>query len=180
MNRIIFVLLAIILLSAPLVIDNTASRIYGKEKTRAVDPNDPSNRLFQLLDGSYGGKLADFYLLGEIYKNPKDPSEELQRVLRVDYDKSRGFGKLNIHVRSVGKMQPDQLKSYTPKLIYDFGVADLEKFVKTGPGRLGQPGDLYLRATDDRPLATSAVTEDVQHEFDRLITDWLLPALQKK
>src|SRR3989442_12501742 len=46
---------------------------------------DPTLRLFHLIDNSYGGKLAEFYILADIYKDQKNPNEELQRVLRVEY-----------------------------------------------------------------------------------------------
>ncbi|PYV09288.1 MAG: hypothetical protein DMG23_11240 [Acidobacteria bacterium] len=85
-----------------------AAALIAKEKTPAIDPNDPTLRLFHLIDNSYGGKLAEFYILADIYKDQKNPNEELQRVLRVEYDKSRAFGKLSLYVRTVGKMEPDQ------------------------------------------------------------------------
>jgi hypothetical protein len=156
------------------------SLVHAKEKARAADPNDPTSRLFQLLDTGYSGKLVDFYLLGDIYKDPKNSNDELQRVLRVDYDKNRGFGKLKLYVRSVAKMQPEQLKAYTPKMVYEYGVADTEKFVKTERGPLGKTGDLYLRATDDRPLSSTPISEEAEQEYERLLTDYVLPALQKK
>lgn len=152
----------------------------GKQKAEAVDPNDPTLRLFQLLDNSYGGKVQDVFLLADIYPDPKNSGQELQRVLRLEYDKSRAFGKLRVSVRNVAKMQPEQLKTYTPKMVYEFGVEDAEKFVKTEPGSLGRSGDLYLRSTEDRPLATSPVTEEARKTYQHLITDYLLPALQKK
>jgi hypothetical protein len=154
--------------------------VLAKQKAEAVDPNDPTLRLFQLLDNSYGGKLEDFYVLADIYSDPKKPGQELQRVLRIEYGKSHPFGKLKIYVRSVGKLAPDQLKTYTPKIVFDFGETDLEKFVKTEPGPLGKTGDLYLRSTEDRPLATSPVTDEARKAYEHLITDYLLPALQKK
>lgn len=154
--------------------------LYAKRKGQEANPNDPSLRLFQLLDTSYRGKLVDFYLLADIYKDPNNPGQELQRVLRLEYDKDRAFGKLRIYVRSVAKLTPQQLKTYNAKEVYDFGVADSEKFVKTEPGQLGAPGDLYLRATGDRPLATSPITDDIQKTYERIITDFLFPALQKK
>jgi len=157
-----------------------AAALMAKEKTPAVDPNDPTLRLFHLIDNSYGGKLAEFYILADIYKDQKNPNEELQRVLRVEYDKSRAFGKLSLYVRTVGKMQPDQAKAYTPKMVYEFGVADAEKFVKTEPGPFGKTGDLYLRSVDDRPLASSPVTESARQTYERLLNDHILPALQKK
>ncbi len=162
------------------LVGSTAGALYGKEKAQASDPNDPTFRLFQLLDNSYGGKLADFYMLADIYKDPKNPSQEFQRVLRLEYDKNRGFGKLSLYVRSVDKMQPEQLKVYTPKMVYEFAVADSEKFVKTEPGLFGKTGDLYLRSTDDRPLASSPITDDLRKVYEHFVTDHLLPALQKK
>ena len=154
--------------------------LRAKDKTSAVDPNDPTLRLFQLLDGTHGGKLVDFYLIADVYKNPDNADEELQHILRVEYDKDRVFGKLNIYVRSEGKIHPDQMRTYTPKEFYDFGLSDLEKFVKTEPGPLGKPGDMYLRAGDDRPLATAPVTDEVRKAYEAYLTQQLIPALQKK
>lgn len=156
-----------------------AAQLHAKQKD-AVDANDPTVRLFQLLDGSYGGKLGDFYLLADIYPDPKNPGQEFQRVLRVEYDKNRAFGKLKVYVRSVAKMQPDQLKTFTPKMVYEFGVEDAEKFVKTEAGPLGRMGDLYLRSTEEHPLATAPVTDEERKTYQRLVTDHVLPALQKK
>ncbi len=62
---------------------NPAGALYAKQKADAVDLNDPSLRLFQLLDGSYGGKLSDFYVMADVYPDPKNAGQELQRVLRV-------------------------------------------------------------------------------------------------
>ncbi len=154
--------------------------LYAKEKTPAFGPDDPTFRLFQMLDASYGGKLADFYIIADIYKDPGNPNEELQRVLRVEYDKNRGFGKLNLYIRSVGKMGPEQLKAYTPKMIYEYGVSDLEKFVKTEPGPFGKPGDVYLRASDSGPLASSPINDDRRKAYEHFLTEHLLPALHKK
>jgi hypothetical protein len=58
----------------------------GKDKPLVVTPDDPTYRLFQLLDMTRGGKLADFHVIGNVYKNPQNPQEELQRVARVAYD----------------------------------------------------------------------------------------------
>ncbi len=165
---------------AALLIASSPARVLAKHKPQDPSANDPTPRLFQLLDTSYGGKLNDWYLLGEIYKNPSKPNEELQRVYRVEYDKAHAFGKLAIYIRAVSKLQPEQLKTYTPKMVYDFGVADLEKFVKTQPGVFGQTGDLYLQSSGERALATAPVTEEIQKEYDKIVTDELLPALQKK
>ena len=145
-----------------------------------ADPNDPTVKLFQLLDSSYGGKLGDFYLLADIYPDPKNPGQEVQHVLRVEYDRNLSFGKLKLYVRSVAKMQPDQLKAYTPKMAYEFGVEDSEKFMKAEPGPLGRVGDLYLRSSEDHPLAKAPVTDEARKTYERLLTDYVLPALQKK
>jgi hypothetical protein len=156
--------------------------LRAKDKSAPVDPNDVTFRLYQLLDDTHEGKLSDYYLLADIYKDKdsKDSSEELQHVLLVDYDKNRGFGKLNLHVRAVGKLAPEQLKTYTVKQIYDFGVDDLEKFVKTEPGQFGKTGDLYLRATADLPVATAPITEDARKSYEFYLTQYLIPSFQKK
>jgi hypothetical protein len=158
------------------------SLLSAKDKTPPVDPNDVTFRLFQLLDDSHGGKLDDFYVLADIYKD-KDPANadgELQHVLRVEYDKNRMFGKLNIHVRCMAKLAPEQLKTYTLKQIYDFGADDSEKFVKSEPGELGKAGDMFLRATGDRPPASTPITDDARKEYEFFLTQYILPALQKK
>jgi hypothetical protein len=146
----------------------------------AVNPNDPTLKLYQWLDQNHGGRLTDFYLLGDTYEDPANPGEKLQRVLRVEYDKNRAFGKLNVYVRSVGKITEEHMRTYTPKDFYEFGLMDLEKFIKTDPGPLGQRGDLYLKATEDRPLATSPITDEVRKHYEALIVQNVLPALEKK
>lgn len=167
-------------LVAPEFSSSRAGSVFAKEKTPPIGPDDPTVRLFQLLDSAYGGKLSDYYILADVYKNPNNPNEEFQRVLRLDYDKGKTFGKLNLYVRSVGKMQPEQLKAYTPKMVYEFGVADGEKFVKTEPGSFGRPGDVYLQASEDRPLTSAPVTDETRKMYDRLVTEHVLPSLQKK
>src|SRR5215831_9262341 len=127
---------------------------YGKEKAPRIDPNDPTQRLFDLLDTTRGGKLEDFFVLADVYS---EQGKEFQRVVHADYDKNRAFGKLRISVRSVAKMAPEQLQTYTAKQVYDFGEVDLEKFVKTEPGEFGKPGDIYLRGDAETPLATSPI-----------------------
>ncbi len=154
--------------------------LLAKEKVQAVDTNDPTYRLFLLLDSTRGGKLADFYLLADVYKDPKNPDQELQHVLRVDYDKNRFFGKFRIYVRSVAKLTPEQLGTYTPEKVYEFGASDSEKFEKIEPAPFGQRGDLYLRAEDDRPLSSAPITEDVKKAYEVYLTQYVLPALQKK
>lgn len=149
-------------------------------KAPAVDPNDPTVRLFQTADNSKGGKLADFYLLADVYKDPALPSEEAQHILKVDYDKAKLFAKLQIVVRSVGKIQPDQMKAYTAKEFFEFGLADQAKYMKTEPGPFGKPGDMYLVSTADRPLASAAITDEVRTRYEVFVTQYLLPALDKK
>lgn len=154
----------------------------AKDKTPPVDPNDVTVRLFQLLDSTRDGKLSAFYILADVFKdkNSSNPGQELQHVLLVEYDKNRSFGKLNIHVRSLDKLAPDQLATYTPKQIYDFGNDDSEKFVKTDPGPLGRPGDMYLHDSGDRPLADTPITDEARKEYEFYITQYIIPALQKK
>jgi hypothetical protein len=152
----------------------------AKEKTPAVSPDDLTLRLFQLLDTSYGGKLAGFYVLGDIYKDPKIPDKELQHVFKAEYEKERAFGRFRLYVRSVDKLTPGQLREYTPKQVYEFGELDVEKFTKTDPGPLGRAGDVYFRAIPDGPLAATLITNEVRKEYETYITQWLLPALEKK
>lgn len=156
------------------------TRLYAKHKADPSAPDDATTELFQLLDSSHDGKLQDFYLLGDLYKDSSKPDDEYRHVLRVEYDKSRGFGKLNLWVRSVGKMTPQQLQTYTPKQIYDFAETDQEKYVKTTASTFGGSGDLYLRADGEGPLATSSITDDVRKSYDLFLTQYVLPALRKK
>jgi hypothetical protein len=151
-----------------------------KEKTPAVSPDDLTLRLFQLLDGSYGGKLSEFYLIGDIYKDPKIPDKELQHVFKAEYEKDRAFGRFRLYVRSVDKLTPGQLKEYTPKQVYEFGELDVEKFTKTDPGPFGKTGDVFFLAIQDGPLAAAPITDEVRKEYETYISQWLLPALQKK
>jgi len=152
----------------------------AKEKPPVVSPDDVTLRLFQLLDSSYGGKLADFYVIGGAYKDPKVPDKELQHVFKVEYEKERAFGRLRIYVRSVDKLTPGQLKDYTPTQVYEFGEMDVEKFTKTDPGPLGRTGDLYFQASQNGPLATVPITDESRKEYEDDITQWIFPALQKK
>ena len=153
--------------------------VYARHKEEAGQ-NGPTTHLFEFLDSTHSGKLEGFYLLADFYKDPSKPDEELRHVLKVDYDKSRGFGKLNLCVRSVGQMTKEQLSTYSPKQIYDFGEVDVEKFVKTSLGRFGSPGDVYLRSGADTPLVTAQVTDEARKEYETFIMDHILPALQKK
>ena len=158
-----------------------SGRISAKEKNSQANSDDPTTRLYALLDSKYSGKLEDFYVLADVLTDTKNSAQPEQRVLRVDYGKDRAFGKLNIHVRIVGQVTPDQAKAYTPKQIYDFGESDSAKFTKTDPGPFGKAGDVYFRpASDGGPLGTSNVTTEVQTEYEHLLTDYLIPALEKK
>ncbi len=152
----------------------------SKEKAPSISPNDLTLRLYQLLDKSYGGKLEDFYVVGDVYKNPKGGDQDLQHVFKVEYDKDKPYGKFKLHVRSVDKLSAEQLKNYTASQIYDFAEMDVERFSKTDPGSFGRVGDLYLRSTESSPLATAPMTEDVRKEYETYIEQWILPALEKK
>jgi hypothetical protein len=151
-----------------------------KKKQQAGSPNDPTYRVYQLLNDSYGGKLTDYYLLADLYADPQNPSNQLQHVIRVDYEKNRFFGRFRIYVRSVGKLTPAQLNTYNIKQIYDFGESDEAEFEKINPGPLGGTGDLFMKATSNGPLAPAPITDQARQEYDMLITQYLLPALQKK
>jgi hypothetical protein len=137
-------------------------------------------RLFQLLDSSYGGKLSEFYLVGDVYKDPKNPDHELQHIFKAEYSKDSIFGKFRLYVRSVDKLTPGQLTDYTAKQLYEFGEEDLEKFTKTDPGPFGKTGDLYFQALENGPLATVPITDEARKEYETYVAQWLLPALEKK
>jgi hypothetical protein len=158
----------------------SAPVLLAKEKASPVDANDSTYRLFQLLDTAHSGKLTDFYVIADVYKDPANANEELQHVLRADYDKNRGFARLSLCVRSVGKIAPEQMKVYTPKEFYEFGLSDQEKFMKTDPGPFGGPGDTYLRSDGERPPATAPITDAVRKAYEFYVAQYLLPALQKK
>jgi len=160
-----------------LVIVGAAGAGVGRAKDKAIDPNDPTARLYSLLDTTRDGKLVDFFALADVYS---DQGKEFQRVLRAEYDKSHAFGKLRIYVRSVAKMAPEQLQSYTAKQVFDFGETDLEKFVKTDPGEFGKQGDIYLRGDAENPLATVPITDATRKSYETLVAQYLLPALEKK
>ena len=149
----------------------------GKE---TISENDPTYRLFQLLDTTRAGKLTDFFVIADLYKNPQNPQEEFQRVVRVEYDKNHAFGRLLLYVRSVAKMDSVQMSTYTPKQIYEFAESDMEKYTKTDPGPFGGKGDLYFHVTDTGVLTTAPITGEVQRTYDTLLTQYILPALGKK
>jgi len=158
-----------------------AGLLEAKEKTPQLSPNDPTVRLYSLLDSKYNGKLEDFCLLADVVSDPKNPGQAQQHVLRIEYNKDRAFGKLRIYVRTVAQLTPAQMKTYSPKQIYDFGETDSAKFTKTDPGPLGKPGDVYFEApADGGALATVSVTPEVQAQYERYLTQYLLPALEKK
>src|SRR5208283_4715821 len=158
-----------------------ARRLGAKEKSSQVSSDDPTYRLYSLLDSKYNGKLEDFFLLADVVNDPKNPGQPQQHILRVDYSKDRGFGKLNIHMRTVGQVTPDQLKAYTPKQIFEFAESDTAKFTKTDPGGFGKPGDVYIMpVSDGGAMASASVTSEVQALYQHLVTDYILPALEKK
>jgi len=167
-------------LCALLVTGALPSVYLAKEKPPVVSPDDVTLRLYQLLDTSYGGKLADFYVIGGVYKDPKVPDKELQHVFKVEYEKDKAFGKLRIYVRSVDKLTPGQLKDYTPPQVYDFAEMDVEKFTKTDPGPFGRTGDLHFQASENGPLATVPITDETRRDYEAAVAEWILPALQKK
>jgi len=110
----------IVILSAFLMTAGLPGLRLAKDKTPAISPDDLTLRLFQLLDTSYGGKLAEFYFVGDVYKDPKIPDKELQHILKAEYEKDRAFGRLRLYVLSVDKLSPGQMDQYTPKQIDDF------------------------------------------------------------
>jgi len=156
-----------------------AMPLKKKRKSEKVSSNNPTTQLFNILNNSLGGKL-DLYLLAGVYSDPSQPNVQYQRVLHVTYDKSLYFGRFTIHVRSVGKMNPQQLIVYTPKQVFDFGNRDSQEFEKINPEPFGATGDLYLVATDDNPLAAAPVTDEVRQQYDTFFTQYILPAVEKE
>ncbi len=157
-----------------------AARVVAKEKAPQVGPNDPTVRLYNLLDSKYNGNLEDYCVLAGVVDDPKNPGQKQQNVLRIVYKKDRAFGKLLIYVRSVGQLSPAQLKTYSPKQIYDFAETDSEKFTKTDPGPFGKPGDVYFQlAPDGGALTPVNITPDVQARYDHLLSVYLTPSLEK-
>jgi hypothetical protein len=157
------------------------AKLGAKEKGPQIDPNDPTVRLYSVLDSKYNGKLDDFCVLADVYNDPKNPGQPQQHVLRIEYAKDRAFGKLRIYVRTIAQLSPEQLKTYTPKQVYDFAESDSAKFTKTEPGPFGKTGDIYFQPTSEGgPLGTSAVTPEVQAQYEHFVTQYILPALEKK
>jgi hypothetical protein len=158
-----------------------APRRKKREKNGPVSPNDPTAHLFDFLNSSDGGKLNDFYLLADVYSDPSNPSQQYQRVLKVDYNKDLYFGRLVIHARSVAKLTPEQLAIYTPAQIYKFGGSDGQVFDKTKPGPFGrEPGDLYLARSPSGPLRSTEADDSVVQEYKMLVSQYVLPAVQKQ
>jgi hypothetical protein len=155
--------------------------LSGKEKTPQISPDDPTLRLYNLLDSKFNGKLSDFILLADVANDPKNPGQPQQHILSVEYNKDRSFGKLIIHVRTVAQLTPEQLKTYTPKQIYDFAETDSGKFTKTDPGPFGRPGDVYVEPTaEGGAMGTVAVTPEVQAQYELFVTRYIQSALEKK
>ncbi len=152
--------------------------LSAKEKTPTVGPNDPTLKLYTLLDASRDGKLEDFYILGDVYSDPAHPGEDWQHVILVEYNKNLFFGRFKMTVRSISKPTPDQLKAYTIKQLYDFG-SDSAKYAKIDPGPFGRNGDLYMVADGDKPLASAPISPDVAATYEKYVTQYLLPALEK-
>lgn len=173
---------ALVVLLGTCLVGISASGAMCKDKDKAppLDPNDPTLRFFQTADDSRGGKLSEFYVVADVYRDPALPNEDSQHILKVDYDKAKLFGKLQIVVRSVGKIHPDQMKAYTAKELFEFGLADQAKFMKSEPGPFGRPGDIYLVAPNDRPLSSEPITEPVRQRYATFVSEFLLPAMAKK
>ncbi len=160
---------------------SNAGRLGAKDKTPPVGPDDPTLRLYNLLDSKYNGKLEDYYVLADTVNDPKNPGQTQQHVLRIDYSKDRAFGKLLVYVRTVAQLSPEQLKSYSPKQIYDYAETESAKYTKTDPGSFARQGDVYFEpASEGGPMKTTPPTPEAEAEYDRLVSQHILPALEKK
>jgi hypothetical protein len=164
----------------PIFILGAATLLSAKEKKPVVTGDDTTSPLFNVLDSQYGGKLKDFFILADVIKDPDNPDSELQHVLRVNYDKDRSYGKMNVIVRAVKKPTEEQMKTYSTQALFEFGEYDLEKFVKSDVGPYGKPGDVYLQAKPGFPLAQESITDEVRNAYDVNVNKYILPALQKK
>lgn len=149
------------------------------KKKEAASENGPTAQLYRLLDNSMGGKL-NIYILANVYSEPSKPAQEFQRVLHVLYNKDLYFGRFVIHSRSVSKLTQEQMVIYTPEQIFNYADRDSAKFEKINDGPFGQTGDLYLLATDDHPPASAPITDAVQQEYNMLLTDYIIPAVEKQ
>ncbi len=173
----IMVLCGLVILGCGFSLLGAAPRHKKEKKTPAGDT--PTVQLYDVLNNSFAGKL-DTYLLADIYSDPSGPGQQYQRVLHATYDKNLYFGRLTIHVRSVGKLNSQQLVIYTPEAIFKFGNSDSQEFEKINSGNFGETGDLYLETRNDEPLAEAAITDEVRQEYDMLVTKYILPAVQKQ
>ncbi len=177
-SRTIYIIFGIALMI--LVLGGSGTELAAKDKSQQVGPNDPTVRLYSLLDSKYNGVLEDYCVLAGLVDDSKNPGQKQQNVLRIEYKKDRAFGKLRIYLRSVAQLSPAQMKTYSPKQIYDFAETDSAKFTKTDPGPFGRPGDVYFEpASEGGALAPVNVTPEVQAHYERLVTEFLLPSLEK-
>jgi hypothetical protein len=53
----------------------SAGRLGAKDKGSQGNPNDPTVRLYSLLDSKYNGKLEDFCVLADKIDDPKNPGQ---------------------------------------------------------------------------------------------------------
>jgi hypothetical protein len=157
----------------------SGSLLSAREKTPFVNPNDPTVKLYALLDTKHDGKLEEFYFLGDVFKDASHPDQEWQHVILAEYNKNLFFGRFKMTVRSISKPTPDQLKAYTVKALYDFG-SDSARFAKIDPGTFGQKGDLYMVVAADKPIASAPITPEVQATYEKYVSQYLLPALEKE
>ena len=164
-----------------MVIGGNSGPLGAKERTSQYSSNEATGRLYNLLDSKFNGKLEDFCVLADLVSDPKNAGQSLQRVLRVEYHKDMKFGRLNIRVRAVAQLTPDQLKAYNAKAIYDFAESDVAKFTKTDPGTFGKPGDVYIeQSADGGAMGSVPVTSEIQEQYDKFVTQYVLPALEKQ
>ncbi|MDE3179039.1 MAG: hypothetical protein KGM47_05195 [Acidobacteriota bacterium] len=155
----------------------TARAFPRKHKKASSEATGPTARLYSILDQSMGGRL-DLYMLADIYTDSS--GQQYQRVLHVVYNKDLYFGRFTIHVRSVSKLTPGQLSTYTPEQIFNYANQDSAEFEKINGGPFGQKGDLYLFASGDHPPASSPITDDVREEYRTLLNTYIFPAVEKE
>jgi hypothetical protein len=150
---------------------------YARHKENLANPDDPTVRLFQLLDDSYGGKLTDFRVIADAYANPTQLGQMFQHVLQVNYDKGRFYGRLTISVRGVSQLTPEQLKQYTAQEIYGFG-SEVAKFEKINSGPSAKRRPLFPANRPRHPRAGPRYRY-CQTSVRSVPTQYIPPALEK-
>jgi hypothetical protein len=74
-----------------LVFGASADRMGAKDRTSPTNPNDPTFRLFSLLDSKYNGKVDDFCMLADLINDPKNPDSSSNASFASSTTRTRGL-----------------------------------------------------------------------------------------